>query len=190
MTMGICGSHGQSRTTALKRCHLWQFFPAGNERNSVLSLSLYILWRISVFTGPIHSGLFRCSNRMKNNECRLVRRDKSFSLSVSVNLRVSLYLVTGLRSAAIRRFSEEGHANDTWRTCLIICGIMVRMPDEARLPWVMYEGRGEWDKGRQSRSPPADYRTAVRWIAWVWPLQMAQMGLFISPLQHSRHSLI
>lgn len=72
-----------------------------------------------------------------------VRRDKSFSLSVSVNLRVPLYLVTGFRSAAILRFSEEGHANDTWRTCLIICGIMVRMPDEARLPWVMYEGRGE-----------------------------------------------
>lgn len=72
-----------------------------------------------------------------------VRRDKSLSLSVSVNLRVPLYLVTGFRSTAIRRLSKEGHANDTWRTCLIICGIMVRMPDKACLPWVMYKGRGE-----------------------------------------------
>lgn len=161
MTMGICGSQGQTRTTALKRCHLWQFFPAGNERNSVLGLSLYILWRISVFIVD-YSG---AQTEWKIMSVAFVRRDKSFSLSVSVNLRVSLYLVTGFRSAAIRRFMEEGQANDKWRTCLIICGIMVRMPDEASLPWVMYEGRGEWDKGRQSRSPPADYRTAVRWIA-------------------------
>lgn len=94
-----------------------------------------------------------------------VWRDKSLSLSVSVNLRVPLYLVTGFRSAAIRCVNEEGHANDTWRTCLIICGTMVRMPDEACLPWVMCEGRGEQDKGCQSRSPSANFRTAVRWIA-------------------------
>lgn len=72
-----------------------------------------------------------------------VRHDKSLSLTVRVNLRVPLYLVTGFRSTAIRRLSKEGHSNDMWRTCQIICGIMVRMPDKARLPWVMYEGRGE-----------------------------------------------
>lgn len=94
-----------------------------------------------------------------------VRCDKSLSLSVSVNLRVPLYLVTGFRSVAIRRFSEEGHANDTWGTYLIICGTIVCIPDKARLPWVMCEGRGEQDKGRQSQSPSANFRTAVKRIA-------------------------